>query len=174
MDVVHAQPDRQRLKMVIAERLNISPGDRVLDVGCGTGNDVRMLASLVGPTGWVTGIDLSKTMIVAHERSRASSLPVSFALGDARSLDFPDNPFDACRCETVLMHLDGSPARAIAEMARVTRSRGRVVVADFHWDAGHRPPRAKPHPRSCAHRVRRDPPRLDRWPAAAPDDRCPA
>jgi ubiquinone/menaquinone biosynthesis C-methylase UbiE len=120
MDVVHAQPDRQRLKMVIAERLNISPGDRVLDVGCGTGNDVRMLASLVGPTGWVTGIDLSKTMIVAHERSRASSLPVSFALGDARSLDFPDNPFDACRCETVLMHLDGSPARAIAEMARVT------------------------------------------------------
>ena len=136
MDVVRTQPDRQRLKMVIAERLNVSGGDRVLDVGCGTGDDVRMLASLVGPTGRVTGIDVSKTMIdVAQERSQASSLPVSFALGDARSLDFPDDAFDACRCETVLMHLDGEPARAIAEMARVTRPGGRVVVADFHWDA---------------------------------------
>jgi len=72
---------------------------------------------------------------VARERSQASSLPVQFAVGDAFTLDFSDNTFDACRCDTVLMHLDGEPARAIAEMVRVTRAGGRVVVSDFHWDA---------------------------------------
>jgi ubiquinone/menaquinone biosynthesis C-methylase UbiE len=136
MDVANAQPDRQRLKAIIAERLSLSSGDRVLDVGCGTGDDVRMLAPLVGPDGHVIGIDASETMIsVARDRSRASSLPVEFAVGEASKLDFSDNTFSACRCETVLMHLDGEPARAIAEMARVTRVGGRVVVSDFHWDA---------------------------------------
>ena len=136
MDVANAQPDRQRFKTIIAERLSLSSGDRVLDVGCGTGDDVRMLAPLVGPDGHVIGIDASETMIsVARDRSRASSPPVEFAVGDASKLDFSDNTFNACRCETVLMHLDGEPARAIAEMARVTRAGGRVVVSEFHWDA---------------------------------------
>jgi ubiquinone/menaquinone biosynthesis C-methylase UbiE len=136
MDVANAQPDRQRFKTIIAERLSLSSGDRVLDVGCGTGDDVRMLAPLVGPDGHVIGIDASETMIsVARDRSRVSSLLVEFAVGDAAKLDFSDNTFNACRCETVLMHLDGEPARAITEMARVTRAGGRVVVSDFHWDA---------------------------------------
>lgn len=136
MDHANAQPDRQRFRKIIAERLNISAGDRVLDVGCGTGDDVRMLASLVGPTGRVIGIDASKSMIdVAHQRSRSSALPVSFAVGNAFSLDFLDDAFDACRCETVLMHVDGEPSDAIAEMVRVTRPGGRVVVFDVHWDA---------------------------------------
>lgn len=136
MDVANGLADRRRLKSVIAERLSLSPGGQVLDVGCGTGDDARILASLVGPHGQVTGIDASKTMIeVAQERSSASALPVQFAVGDVFSLDFSDSAFDACRCETVLMHLDGEPARAIAEMVRVTRPGGRVVLSEFHWDA---------------------------------------
>jgi ubiquinone/menaquinone biosynthesis C-methylase UbiE len=136
MDIANAQPDRRRLKSVMAERLSLYSGARVLDVGCGTGDDARMLASLVGPDGHVMGIDASKTMIgAARERSKASSLPVDFAVGDAFRLDFADGTFDACRCDTVLMHLGGEPARAIAEMARVSRAGGRVVVSDFHWDA---------------------------------------
>lgn len=136
MDLANAQPDRQPLKSIIAERLSLSPGDRVLDVGCGTGDDARALASLVGPDGQVIGIDASESMInVARERSQASALPVEFAVGNVFKLEFSDNTFDACRCETVLMHLDGEPARAIAEMVRVTRPGGRVVLSDFHWDA---------------------------------------
>jgi SAM-dependent methyltransferase len=136
MDVVNAQPDWQRVKSDLAERLRLSPGARALDVGCGTGDDVRTLAALVGPNGHVMGIDVSETMIgVARERSRGSSLPVQFTVGDAFMLDFSDGTFDGCRCETVLMHLDGEPARAIAEMVRVTRAGGRVVISDVHWDA---------------------------------------
>lgn len=136
MDVANAQPGRQRLKSIIAERLSLFPGARMLDVGCGTGDDVRALASLVGPGGHVTGIDASKTMIdVAKVRSYASALPVEFALGDASSLGFSNSAFDACRCETVLLHVEGDPAGAIAEMVRVTRPGGRVVLSDFHWDA---------------------------------------
>ncbi|MDT5326211.1 MAG: hypothetical protein QOF25_3363 [Mycobacterium sp.] len=136
MDVANAQPDRRRLKSVMAERLNLFPGARVLDIGCGTGDDARMLASLVGPDGHVIGIDASETMIgAARERSKASSVPVGFAVGDAFTLDFSDSEFDRCRCDNVLMHLDGEPARAIAEMVRVTHAGGRVMVSDFHLDA---------------------------------------
>jgi ubiquinone/menaquinone biosynthesis C-methylase UbiE len=136
MDLASALPDKQRLKSVTAERLGLVPGARVLDVGCGTGDDARTLASVVGPGGHVAGIDASATMIeVAKERSADSVLPVEFALGDACSLGFSDSVFDACRCVTVLMHVEGDPAAAIAEMVRVTRPGGRVVVADFHKDA---------------------------------------
>lgn len=84
----------------------------------------------------MVGIDASETMIgVARERSRDGSLPIEFALGDALALDFPDDAFDACRCWGVLMHVDGEPARAVKEMVRVTRSGGRMVIFDFHWDA---------------------------------------
>ncbi len=136
MDVANAQPDRRRLKSVMAERLNLFPGARVLDIGCGTGDDARMLASLVGPDGHVIGIDASETMIgAARERSKASSVPVEFAVGDAFTLDFSDSEFDGCRCDNVLMHLDGEPTRAITEMVRVTRAGGRVMVSDFNLDA---------------------------------------
>jgi ubiquinone/menaquinone biosynthesis C-methylase UbiE len=136
MDAANALPDNRRLKRLVADRLHLSPGTRVLDVGCGTGDDARALASLIGKTGRVVGIDASQTMIdVARQRSRDGSRPIEFALGDALALDFPDDTFDACRCWGVLMHVDGEPARAVKEMVRVTRPGGRVVIFDFHWDA---------------------------------------
>ena len=46
----------------------------------------------------------------------------------------PDGAFDACRCERVLMHVDGDPARGIDEMARVTCPGGRIVILDLDWD----------------------------------------
>ncbi len=56
MDVANAQPDRRRLKSVLTERLRLAPGTRLLDVGCGTGDDSRTLASLVVPEGQVIGM----------------------------------------------------------------------------------------------------------------------
>lgn len=113
--------------------LNLRPGDRVLDVGCGTGDDARALAEIVGPTGEVVGLDASQTMIAeAEHRSEGFSLPVRFQLGDVEHLPFPDAYFDATRADRVLQHV-GDPVQSIRELKRVTKSGGMINVLDPDW-----------------------------------------
>jgi ubiquinone/menaquinone biosynthesis C-methylase UbiE len=110
--------------------LGVGVGDHLLDVGCGTGDVGRAMAELVGPTGWVVGVDRSQTVLTeARRRAEGSKLPIEFRLGDVYQLDFADNTFDGCRAERLFMHLE-RPAEALAEMCRVARSGGRIVVAD--------------------------------------------
>jgi ubiquinone/menaquinone biosynthesis C-methylase UbiE len=120
---------REMLALLDAQR-----GHRILDVGCGTGEDVMALARLVGSEGLVTGVDKSETMIEeAKKRSAGASLPVEWRLGDADYLDFADDTFDSCRAERVFVYIE-DPARLLAEMIRVTRPGGRVVVCDVDAD----------------------------------------
>ncbi len=106
------------------------PGYQLLDMGCGTGDDVLALAELVGSTGQVIGLDSSATMIAeARRRSVGSELPVVFFQGDAQQLNFPDASFDGCRVERLLQHLD-NPSQAFSEMVRVARSGARIVVME--------------------------------------------
>jgi ubiquinone/menaquinone biosynthesis C-methylase UbiE len=112
--------------------LNLKPGDHVLDVGCGTGDDCRALAELVGPTGRVVGVDLSATMIdEARRRGGGSehSAPVEFHVSDIYALPFPDDTFHATRADRVFQHLT-DPLAGLAEMQRVTRSGGVVSALD--------------------------------------------
>ncbi len=108
--------------------LQLRAGDRVLEVGCGLGDDARELASLVGPQGKVVAIDASAAMVAeARARSGQFGAALEYALGDVHALEFADDCFDACWAERVLEHL-AEPARALAEMVRVTRPGGRIVV----------------------------------------------
>src|SRR5215813_13385733 len=110
--------------------LEVQPGVQLLDVGCGTGDDVQALAHLVGGTGHVMGIDSSETLIAeARKRTQAQQLPVEYRVGDAQRLDFAENTFDGCRAERVFVHLE-HPQQALAEMVRVARPGGRIVVSD--------------------------------------------
>ncbi|MBC7665575.1 MAG: methyltransferase domain-containing protein [Caulobacter sp.] len=114
----------------LLERLRPRPGERVLDVACGTGVLARELARLVGTTGEVVGIDLSQAMIDAangRERDPASA-PTHHARMDAQSLAFPDASFDVVLCCFGLMYLPDAE-RALAEMRRVLRPGGRVGLA---------------------------------------------
>ena len=114
--------------------LALQPGARVLEVGCGVGDDVLALAGLVGADGQAVGVDYSETLIAAaRERSAGSGLPVEFRVGDAEHLDLPDDSFDAARAERVFIHL-ADPARALAEMIRVTRRGGHVVLSEPDWE----------------------------------------
>jgi len=88
----------------------------------------------VGPSGAVTGVDMSEAMIANARRcSGSSDLPVTFETADAMALGFADGSFDRCRAERLLMHVP-DPVQALAEMVRVTKSHGRVCVFDFDWD----------------------------------------
>jgi SAM-dependent methyltransferase len=120
----------QGIKQRTYALLDLRPGNHVLDVGCGTGDDVRALARLVGKAGKVVGVDSSLTMIAeARRRSVGRGLPATFRHADAEHLPFADARFDGCRAERVLQHLT-NPRTALAEMARVTRRRGRIVLVE--------------------------------------------
>jgi ubiquinone/menaquinone biosynthesis C-methylase UbiE len=121
-------------KQLMLERMALKPGEAVLEVGCGPGSDILELVEVVGPAGRLVGLDASEVMIAeARRRADASRAPVTFEIGDVHTLPFPDGIFDVCRAARLLEHVpDAGPA--LAEMARVTRTGGRIVVFDFDWD----------------------------------------
>ena len=122
MDTIRVQ--RERTYALLAVRA----GDHLLDAGCGLGDVVRALARLVGAGGRVVGVDTSDVMLAqARERSRGQDLPIEFQRADITRLPFPDASFAGSRAERVLEHL-AAPEHAVAELARVTRPGGRVVV----------------------------------------------
>lgn len=112
------------------ENLVVQEGQHLLDVGCGTGEDTRALARLVGRTGRAIGMDRSEVMITeARGRAGREEYPVEFFVGDAHHLPFPNDSFDGCRAYHIFMHLE-APDQALAEMVRVVRPGGRVVICD--------------------------------------------
>jgi ubiquinone/menaquinone biosynthesis C-methylase UbiE len=135
LDTINDWPffrDQQKPRSL--ELLRLQPGQRVLDVGCGVGDVTRMVAKQVGPTGRVVGIDLSKLLIdEAWRRSDGLSLPIEYATGDARVLNFAADSFDASRVDRTLMFID-EPRRALAEMVRVTRPGGWMVCGEFDME----------------------------------------
>ena len=107
-----------------------APGERVLDVACGTGLVTFEAARAVGPEGNVLGIDVSRRMVDLSSR-RARALEVancSFSPMDAEMLALPDASFDLVLCALGLMYVP-EPERALREMQRVLRPEGRAVIA---------------------------------------------
>jgi ubiquinone/menaquinone biosynthesis C-methylase UbiE len=113
-------------------------GSQVLDVGCGPGIDTTALASIVGANGQVVGIDHDPGM-VALARQRAVQEGVEkwtrHEVANCSAMPFPNSTFDACRSERLLQHLDPNVATStVSEMARITKSGGRVVIIDTDWN----------------------------------------
>lgn len=131
LDVAKRLPGFAAAKSQLHERLGADGAESALDVGCGYGADVRALAQRLRADGRAIGIDASEAMIAeAQRRTIDSGLQVGFLVGDALALPFEDSEFDLCRIETVLQHVT-DPARAVAEMVRVTRSGGRVGALEL-------------------------------------------
>ena len=115
---------------LLAEHARIRPDERVLDVGCGTGTFARRLVD-ANPAQSVVGVDVSPGML-AHARRKLGSAPnVRLAEAQAEALPFSAAAFDVVVSASAL-HYVGRPDMALAEMARVLRPGGRLVVLD--WD----------------------------------------
>lgn len=123
-----------RNSRMVIELANIKPGDAVLDVACGTGNLTLTAQSYAGPNGKVYGIDAAPEMIeVAAKKAARSGLPVVFQVGLAEQLDFPDATFDVVITRLAIHHLPGDlKRRAFAEIRRVLKPGGRLLIADFN------------------------------------------
>lgn len=134
LDTVTSTDFAKNYKSRTYQALEIKSGDILLDVGCGTGDDVIALAAMVGASGKVVGVDKNPTMIAeGWKRQNALGLPVEFQLADSHNLPFPDNHFNGCRSDRAVQHMD-DPMKAIAEMARVVRENGKVAVSEPDWD----------------------------------------
>ena len=114
--------------------LELRPGLRLLDVGCGTGDYLQVMAPLITP-GPAIGIDLSATLITAaQQRIAPETGNVSFQVGDAYDLPFPDRSFDRVVATQVLLHLT-EPWRAVQEIRRVLVPGGLVSIGEWDWDS---------------------------------------
>lgn len=133
LDGVADLPTVLAYKEAVLDALDPRHGERMLDVGCGLGDDARKLADRVGPEGHVLALDYSRSM-VALTLSAASGAEgrVRGVVADARRMPLPDRRFDGTRCDKVLQHVD-DPGRAVTEMVRVTREGGRIVIAEPDW-----------------------------------------
>jgi SAM-dependent methyltransferase len=109
----------------------VGTGMRVLDVGCGVGDVLLSVASLIGPEGTVVGVD-KDPLALEHARERVSALGltnVRFVEGDLRDLAF-DEPFDAAVGRCVLMYL-ADPVEALHRVASHVRSSGVIAFQEF-------------------------------------------
>jgi demethylmenaquinone methyltransferase / 2-methoxy-6-polyprenyl-1,4-benzoquinol methylase len=110
-----------------ADLAALGPGDRVLDVAAGTGDLTIELARRVGPAGEAVGCDFSEDMLA---RARRKAPGLRFELGDALALDYADGEFDAATVGFAARNFSDLE-RGLAEMVRVVRPGGRVVILDF-------------------------------------------
>jgi SAM-dependent methyltransferase len=122
---------RHRIFNRLAIESRARPGDRVLDVGCGTGYFTRVMAQRVAPGGTAHGVDSSGEAI-AHARRVTQLANCTFADGSADALDAPEGSYDVVVSSLMMHHLpEAVRPRAMGEMVRVLRPGGSVLVAEF-------------------------------------------
>ena len=102
-------------------------GDRVLDCATGTGDLAIAFRKIVGPTGEVIGTDFVPEML---ERARVKAKDITFDVADVTRLPYDDASFDIASISFGIRNVN-EPRKGVAEMARVVRSGGRVLVLEF-------------------------------------------
>jgi SAM-dependent methyltransferase len=134
IEATYMTPDVVEQRRIVLASLDLQPGESVLDVGSGPGLLAAEMAEVVGPEGTVQGIEPSESMlaIAARREPAAGSAPLEFQTGDAGALPFADGSFDAVVATQVYEYV-ADMAAALAEVHRVLRPGGRLLVLDTDW-----------------------------------------
>lgn len=107
----------------------VGPGDRILDVACGTGVVARVAALGVGPTGAVAAVDVNADMLAVAETAAANvAIPIDWRQADAAGLPFDDDTFDVVLCQEAVQFF-GDKVAVLREMRRVAKRGGRVAFS---------------------------------------------
>jgi ubiquinone/menaquinone biosynthesis C-methylase UbiE len=117
----------------LVSSLNLKEGQRLLDLGCGTGWAVRYAAGLVHERGEFYGIDISPKMIEKAEASSSGFNNVHFSITSAEQLPFDDNFFDFIICSNSFHHYF-NPDKVLSEVYRVLKPGGRIYILDATSD----------------------------------------
>lgn len=125
------------LKQRSYQLMQITPGDRVLDAGCGPAIDTLALAAAVGAQGKVYGLDSDPTMLVEAQRvteQAGVTSQIEYIEASAMQIPLPNNSIDATRAERLLQVLPPEAEQAVLrELMRVTKPGGRLVLIDTDW-----------------------------------------
>lgn len=135
VEAVYTTPDVIEQRRVVRQALALRAGERVLDIGVGPGFLAAEMAAEVGASGLVCGIDPSDSMLaIARSRTREpGGAALDLQPGNANRLPFPDATFDAVVSTQVFEYVRDIPG-ALAEIHRVLRPGGRVLLLDTDWD----------------------------------------
>jgi ubiquinone/menaquinone biosynthesis C-methylase UbiE len=135
-----------RVHRQLLDRAELRPGQRVLEIGCGTGNLLTALGRR-GPAVDTVGLDPDPAALRRARRKAArSNLPISYEQGFAGALPFPDDSFDRVLSAFMLHHLDEDERlRALREVRRALRPGGQLHVVDVDGTPSGQPGRRKAH-----------------------------
>jgi ubiquinone/menaquinone biosynthesis C-methylase UbiE len=130
---------RTQLRQATVALAPIHSGDAVLEVGCGTGDVALAAQRQAGPSGTVAGIDPAPEMIgVARAKATRQGARVNFQVGVIESLAFPDATFDVVLSSLMMHHLpEDLKRRGLAEIARVLKPGGRLLIVDVKRATGY-------------------------------------
>jgi ubiquinone/menaquinone biosynthesis C-methylase UbiE len=121
-----------KLRQGTVELAQLKPGDKVLEVGCGTGTLTLAAKRQVGASGGAVGIDIAPEMIAAARRKAdRTGADVSFQVGSIENIAFPDNRFDVVMCSFMIFHMpEDVRTKGLAEAYRVLKPGGHLFILD--------------------------------------------
>jgi ubiquinone/menaquinone biosynthesis C-methylase UbiE len=136
VEAMYTTPDMQEQRRAVVTALALEAGDRVVDVGVGPGFLAAEMAEALGPSGLVCGVDVSASMLAlaAGRATPPGSAPIELHEAAATAIPHPDGSFDVAVSTQVFEYLP-DVAAALAELRRVLRPGGRVVLLDTDWDS---------------------------------------